>query len=91
MEIWSLTRFPRERARSPSPRRALECDDPRWPPIPAQDFRTCRANRAARQRFEYMRLSERAEGGISNFERTVTGSWPAFRTTSCSPRCAPSM
>ena len=48
-------------------------DDPRWPPIPAQDF----SNLPRQQRglhtkgFEYMRLSERAEGHISNFHRTI--------------------
>ena len=76
MEIWSLTRFPkgREPGRPVAPE-LWECDDPRWPPIPAQDF----SNLPRQQRglhakgFEYMRLSERAEGGISNFERTVDG------------------
>jgi len=76
MEIWSLTRFPegREPGR-PTPPEPWECDDPRWPPIPAQDF----SNLPRQQRglhakgFEYMRLSERAEGHLSNFERTVDG------------------
>ena len=76
MEIWSLTRFPEgdEPAR-PTPPEPWECDDPRWPPIPAQDF----SNLPRQQKglhakgFEYMRLSERAEGHISNFERTVDG------------------
>ncbi len=55
--------------------RAVGGDDPRWPPIPAQDF----SNLPRQQKglhakgFEYMRLSERAEGHISNFERTVDG------------------
>jgi phenylpropionate dioxygenase-like ring-hydroxylating dioxygenase large terminal subunit len=76
MEIWSLTRLPEDhqptRPTSPEP---WECDDPRWPPIPAQDF----SNLPKQQRglharsFEYLRLSERVEGGISNFERTVDG------------------
>jgi phenylpropionate dioxygenase-like ring-hydroxylating dioxygenase large terminal subunit len=76
MEIWSLTRFPEGRpAVKPTPPEPWECDDPRWPPIPAQDF----SNLPRQQRglhaksFEYMRLSERAEGGIANFERTVDG------------------
>ena len=67
MEIWSLTRFPEGREpRRPTPPELWECDDPRWPPIPAQDF----SNLPRQQRglhakgFEYMRLSERAEGGI---------------------------
>src|SRR5262245_23162111 len=76
MEIWSLTRFPegREPAR-PAPPEPWECDDPRWPPIPAQDF----SNLPRQQRglhakgFQYMRLSEQLEGGIANFERMVDG------------------
>jgi Rieske 2Fe-2S family protein len=52
-----------------------EADDPGWPPIPAQDL----SNLPRQQQglhakgFEYMRLSERAEGHISNFERTLDG------------------
>jgi phenylpropionate dioxygenase-like ring-hydroxylating dioxygenase large terminal subunit len=74
MEIWSLTRFPAgdEPDPPPAPER-WECDDPRWPPIPAQDFSNLpRQQRGLHARgFEYMRLSERAEGGIANFERAV--------------------
>jgi phenylpropionate dioxygenase-like ring-hydroxylating dioxygenase large terminal subunit len=76
MEIWSLTRFPEgaepEKPRAPE---VWEWDDPRWPPIPAQDF----SNLPRQQQglhangFEYMRLSERAEGHLSNFERTLDG------------------
>src|SRR3989442_12064125 len=76
MEIWSLTRFPegtvREKATPPKP---WAHDDPRWPPIPTQDF----SNLPRQQKglhakgFEYMRLSEGLEGHISNFERTVDG------------------
>jgi phenylpropionate dioxygenase-like ring-hydroxylating dioxygenase large terminal subunit len=76
LEIWSLARFPEGREpEKPTPPELWECDDPRWPPIPAQDF----SNLPRQQRglhakgFEYMRLSERAEGHISNFERTVDG------------------
>ena len=76
MEIWSLTRYPEgcERER-PTPPEVWECDDPRWPPIPAQDFSNLpRQQRGLHARgFEYMRLSERAEGHLSNFERTVDG------------------
>jgi hypothetical protein len=52
-----------------------EADDPRWPPIPAQDF----SNLPRQQKglhakgFEYMRLNERLEGHISNLQRTVDG------------------
>ncbi|MGH9097351.1 MAG: SRPBCC family protein, partial [Acidimicrobiales bacterium] len=76
LEIWSLTRYPKgDEPDKPTPPERWECDDPRWPPIPAQDF----SNLPRQQRglhasgFEYMRLSERAEGGIANFERTVDG------------------
>jgi len=76
MEIWSLTRFPEGSEREkPTPPEVWEHDDPRWPPIPAQDF----SNLPRQQKglhakgFEYMRLSEGVEGGISNFERTVDG------------------
>lgn len=76
MEIWSLTRFPDgSEPVTPTPPEPWECDDPRWPPIPAQDFSNLpRQQRGLHARgFEYMRLSERAEGGIANFERTVDG------------------
>ncbi len=76
MEIWSMTRYPegtsRERPKPPEP---LECDDPSLPPIPAQDY----SNLPKQQRglhassFEYMRLSEKAEGHISNYHRTIDG------------------
>jgi phenylpropionate dioxygenase-like ring-hydroxylating dioxygenase large terminal subunit len=76
MEIWSLVRFPAgdERPR-PTPPEVWECDDPRWPPIPTQDF----SNLPRQQKglhakgFEYMRLSEGMEGHISNLQRTVDG------------------
>ncbi len=76
MEIWSLTRFPEGQQRErPTPPELWEVDDPRWPAIPSQDF----SNLPKQQKglhargFEYMRLSEGLEGGISNFERTVDG------------------
>ena len=76
MEIWSLTRFPEgEDPPKPVPPEVWECDDTRWPPIPTQDF----SNLPRQQKglhakgFEYMRLSERLEGGLSNFERTLDG------------------
>jgi phenylpropionate dioxygenase-like ring-hydroxylating dioxygenase large terminal subunit len=76
MEIWSLTRFPEgsERPRLVPPEPWAH-DDPRWPPIPAQDF----SNLPRQQKglhakgFEYMRLSETMEGHISNFQRTIDG------------------
>ena len=76
MEIWSLTRFPEgaEPERPVQPE-VWEHDDPRWPPIPAQDFSNLpRQQRGLHaQGFEYMRLSERAEGHLANFERVLDG------------------
>jgi hypothetical protein len=76
MEIWSLTRVAEgeERPRPVRPE-VWEHDDPRWPPIPAQDF----SNLPRQQQglhtagFEYMRLSAGAEGHLSNFERVLDG------------------
>jgi nitrite reductase/ring-hydroxylating ferredoxin subunit len=76
MEIWSLTRFPAGEVRQkPATPDVWEWDDPRWPPIPAQDFSNLpRQQRGLHGRgFDYMRLSERAEGGVANFERTLDG------------------
>jgi len=76
MEVWSLTRYPvGHEPTTPEPPETWECDDPRLPPIPAQDF----SNLPKQQRgihakgFEYLRLSAGVEGGVSNFERTVDG------------------
>jgi len=76
MEIWSLARFPEgEEPERPSAPEVWECDDPRWPPIPTQDF----SNLPRQQKglhaigFEYMRLNTQLEGHISNFERTLDG------------------
>ena len=75
-EIWSLTRLPADvslgRPTAPQP---MPPDDPRWPPIPAQDFSNLpRQQKGLHSRgFEYMRLSNRIEGLISNFERVVDG------------------
>ncbi|MET0728451.1 MAG: SRPBCC family protein, partial [Acidimicrobiales bacterium] len=76
MEIWSLARFPEgsEPGKLTQPE-VWEHDDPRWPPIPAQDF----SNLPRQQQglhakgFEYMRLSEKAEGHLANFERVLDG------------------
>jgi phenylpropionate dioxygenase-like ring-hydroxylating dioxygenase large terminal subunit len=76
MEIWSLTRYPAgDEPDRPAPPDVWAHDDPRWPPIPTQDF----ANLPRQQKglhargFEYMRLSAGQEGHISNFERTIDG------------------
>jgi phenylpropionate dioxygenase-like ring-hydroxylating dioxygenase large terminal subunit len=76
MEIWSLTRFPdgAEPETPPVPE-PWAPDDPRWPPIPTQDFSNLpRQQRGLHARsFEYMRLSEQNEGHISNYHRVIDG------------------
>jgi len=76
MDIWALSRFPAgEEPETPPLPEAWEYDDPRWPPIPAQDF----SNLPKQQRglhsksFEFMRLAERTEGHISNYQRVIDG------------------
>jgi hypothetical protein len=76
MEIWSLARLPEgEEPGIPNRPDVWEADDPRWPPIPSQDF----SNLPRQQKglhnpgFEYMRLNQRLEGHISNLQRTVDG------------------
>jgi phenylpropionate dioxygenase-like ring-hydroxylating dioxygenase large terminal subunit len=76
MEISSLTRFPAgDEPAPPSAPEVWECDDPRWPPIPTQDFSNLpRQQRGLHARgFEHMRLSAGLEGHISNFERVIDG------------------
>jgi Rieske 2Fe-2S family protein len=76
MDMWSLTRFPPgSEPQTPPVPEPWEHDDPRWPPIPAQDFSNLpRQQRGLHARsFEYMRLSERNEGHISNYQRVIDG------------------
>jgi glycine betaine catabolism A len=75
-EIWSLSRYAKgeepPRPRRPEP---MAGDDPRTPPVPAQDF----ANLPLQQRglraggIEFMRLSDRIEGMLGNYQRLVDG------------------
>lgn len=74
MEIWSLSRYPEgAEPEPPLPPNPVECDDPGVPPIPTQDFSNLpRQQRGLHTRgFEYMRLSEKAEGHISNYQRVI--------------------
>ena len=75
-ELWSLTRFPKGTEppviKTPTP---MAPDDPRWPPIPMQDF----SNLPRQQRglhttgFEFMRLSKDVEGLIGNMHQLIDG------------------
>jgi phenylpropionate dioxygenase-like ring-hydroxylating dioxygenase large terminal subunit len=76
MDIWSLTRFPEDEERpAPTPPEVWSHDDPRWPPIPTQDFSNIPRQQQGLHAmgFDYMRLSGELEGHISNFERTIDG------------------
>ncbi|MCU1463699.1 MAG: (2Fe-2S)-binding protein [Acidimicrobiales bacterium] len=75
-EIWSLTRYPPgEAPPAPLEPEPMLADDPRWSLIPSQDF----SNLPSQQRglhadgFEYMRLSDRIEGMIGNYQRLIDG------------------
>lgn len=76
MEIWSLTRFPEgAEPETPAVPERWESDDPRWPPIPIQDFSNIPRQQLGlhAKGFEYMRLSEKNEGHISNYQRLIDG------------------
>ena len=83
MEIWSLTRFPPgQEVPAPVPPEPWAPDDPRWPPIPAQDFSNLPKQQLGlhARTFEYMRLSERNEGHISNYQRVLDGFLAGYPT-----------
>ena len=76
MEIWSLTRYPEDAPpQTPAVPEWWECDDPRWPPIPAQDFSNLPRQQLGLhgRSFDYLRLAERTEGHISNYQRVIDG------------------
>jgi phenylpropionate dioxygenase-like ring-hydroxylating dioxygenase large terminal subunit len=76
-EIWSLTMFPEGEApeeplRTPVP---MAADDPRWPPLPRQDFANLPRQQAGLhgKGFEFMQLSTKVEGMIGNYQRLIDG------------------
>ena len=89
--MWSLTRYPE--GETPPPVKTPEpwaYNDPRWPPIPTQDF----SNLPRQQQglhtkgFEFMRLSDQAEGLISNYHRLIDGYLAGLERKSCQGRAA---
>jgi nitrite reductase/ring-hydroxylating ferredoxin subunit len=81
MEIWSLTRYPEgSEPQTPPIPEWWECDDPRWPPIPTQDFSNLPRQQLGLhgRTFEYLRLAERTEGHISNYQRVIDGFLAGF-------------
>lgn len=74
MEIWSLTRTHENDERSrPTAPEIWDHDDPRFPPIPRQDFSNLPRQQGGLHSIglEYLRLSEQMEGHISNFHRVI--------------------
>ncbi len=75
-ELWSLTRYPPGQE-PPAPPRPTPWapNDSRCPPIPTQDY----SNLPRQQKglhakgFDYMRLSNRVEGMIANYQRLIDG------------------
>ena len=74
MEIWSLTRYPEGEARDkPTPPEVWECDDPRWPPIPTQDFSNIPRQQKGLHSLSYRehRLATEWESIITNMHREL--------------------
>ena len=75
-EIWSLILYP-EGAQRPRPvaPQPMAHDDPRFPPIPKQDYSNLPLQQLGLHagKFEYMRLARSVEGMISNYQRTLDG------------------
>ena len=75
-ELWSLTRYPKGEEpppiKTPTP---MEPDDPRWPPIPTQDFSNLPRQQIGlhTKGFEFMRLSRDVEGMISHNHQLIDG------------------
>ena len=75
-EIWSLTHFPEGQQPAPVMEPTyLPYDSKDFPPIPQQDYANIPVQQAGlhAEGFEYMRLSGKIEGLISNFNRVLDG------------------
>ena len=75
-EYWSLTRYPPgKEPPAMGPIELTDPDDPRFPRIPVQDYGNhVKQQQGLRQSgFEYMRLSDKVEGMISNYQRLIDG------------------
>ena len=75
-DLWSLTLFPEgQEPTPPSTPEPMGPDDPRWPPIPAQDYSNLPRQQIGlhQKGFDFMRLSHQGEGMISNYQRLIDG------------------
>jgi phenylpropionate dioxygenase-like ring-hydroxylating dioxygenase large terminal subunit len=75
-ELWSLVLYPegevRPRPTAPTP---MPHDDPRFPAVPIQDYSNIPRQQEGLHAagFEFMRLSSKVEGLISNYHRVIDG------------------
>ncbi|MCW1430652.1 aromatic ring-hydroxylating oxygenase subunit alpha [Novosphingobium sp. JCM 18896] len=75
-EIWSLSHYPQDEERSaPVAPKPTTHDDPTYPEIPRQDYANLPQQQLGlhAQGFEFMRLSPKIEGMISNYQRLIDG------------------
>lgn len=75
-ELWSLAFFPEGTEREPpTPPTPMAHDDPAFPEIPRQDYSNLPLQQLGlhAQSFEFMRLSPKVEGMISNYQRLIDG------------------
>jgi len=73
-EIWSLAMLPDDHPRVTAPTH-IPYDSKDFPPIPQQDYSNLPLQQLGLHAggFEYMRLSNRVEGMISNYQRLIDG------------------
>jgi phenylpropionate dioxygenase-like ring-hydroxylating dioxygenase large terminal subunit len=75
-ELWSLTRYPPGQEPTPPAKPTpMAPDDERWPAIPHQDYANLPKQQKAlhNKGFEFMRLSDKVEGMIANYQRLIDG------------------
>jgi phenylpropionate dioxygenase-like ring-hydroxylating dioxygenase large terminal subunit len=75
-ELYSLSLYPEDEVRPrPTAPVPMAPDDPRWPPIPAQDFSNIPLQQLGlhAEGFEFMRLSRDMEGSISRYHQVIDG------------------
>lgn len=75
-EVWSLTRYAPGEEPGPLPiPEPKPYDDAQWPPVPRQDFSNLPIQQQGLHNpgFEYMRLSDKVEGLIGNYQRLIDG------------------
>jgi phenylpropionate dioxygenase-like ring-hydroxylating dioxygenase large terminal subunit len=74
-EIWSLAFLPEDKEREPVLPTLLPYNSQEFPEIPRQDYSNLPLQQRGLHagRFEYMRLSNKVEGMISNYQRLIDG------------------